>query len=72
VGTGYATMYRDEREAHDRTRADLARSKDLVATFREYLRLKSCEREFLEWLLARHLGDAEAKKFMEESQLSRL
>lgn len=53
---GYAGRYSDERDAHDVTRRQLARSNERLEDIFSFIRDRGMTTEFMEWVLKRDLG----------------
>lgn len=60
----YSHLYAEEEAAHQRTRERLVVANDLVASFRDFIQAKRMQGEFLEFIIARHLGEDEAKRIL--------
>ena len=69
------TRWRSESErwqkACNSVEAELRSARDLIDVVRAYFRKKSCQDEFLEFLLAARLGEKEAAKLLAEIKLKR-
>lgn len=52
----YASRYADERDAHDVTRRQLARSNERLEDIFSFIRDRGLTAEFMEWILKRDLG----------------
>lgn len=68
--TRYAHIYDQELQAHEKTRQRLAVANAFIASFREFVRAKGLHHEVLEFLLVRHLGEAEALKILGDDEQS--